>query len=362
MNLLTTKIDLDAIAHNTRVLKKKAGPAKLMAVVKANAYNHGIEKVAPIIAANGADAFGVATLDEAFQLRALGIEQEVLCWIWSPEQDFQRAIDNNIDLAVISPAHAQALINANAKHIRVTVKVETGLHRSGVDEQDWEAVFRSLQAAPHIEVTGIFTHLACADEPNNPENDRQIIAFRRCLALARELGLECPVNHVCNTPATLTRPDLHMEMVRPGLAFYGLEPIAGLDHGLKPAMSWVAKVSVVKQIEAGQGSSYGLTWRAEESGFVAVVPAGYADGMPRHAQEKFAVTINGVDYPQVGRICMDQFVIFLGDNAEGVVAGDEAVIFGNDGHSASEFAENLGTINYEVLCRPTGRTTREYVN
>lgn len=361
MNLLTTKIDLDAIAHNTRVLKQKAGPAKLMAVVKANAYNHGVEKVAPVIAAHGADAFGVATLAEAMQLRDIGISQEVLCWIWTPEQDFRAAIDRNIDLAVISPAHAKALIDTDAEHIRVSIKIDSGLHRSGVDEQEWEGVFSALAAAPHIEVTGMFTHLACADEPENPETDRQIIAFRRALALARKHGLECPVNHVCNSPAFLTRSDLHMEMVRPGLAFYGLEPVAGREHGLKPAMTWEAKVSVVKQIEAGQGTSYGLTWRAEDRGFVAVVPAGYADGMPRHAQGKFSVTIDGVDYPQVGRVCMDQFVISLGDNPHGVEAGAKAVIFGENGHDATDFAERLDTINYEVVCRPTGRTVRAYV-
>ena len=131
MNLLTTKIDLDAIAHNTRVLKQMAGPAKLMAVVKANAYNHGVEKVAPVIAAHGADAFGVATLAEAMQLRDIGISQEVLCWIWTPEQDFRAAIDRNIDLAVISPAHAKAVIDTDAEHIRVSIKIDSGLHRSG---------------------------------------------------------------------------------------------------------------------------------------------------------------------------------------------------------------------------------------
>ena len=150
-------------------------------------------------------------------------------------------------------------------------------------------------------------------------------------------------------------------MVQPGLAFYGLEPVAGLEHGLKPAMTWEAKVSVVKQIEAGQGTSYGLTWRAEDRGFVAVVPAGYADSMPRHAQGKFSVTIDGVDYPQVGRVCMDQFVISLGDNPHGVEAGAKAVIFGENGHDATDFAERLDTINYEVVCRPTGRTVRAYV-
>lgn len=364
MNLLSTRIDLEAIAANTRRLREIAGAAKLMAVVKADAYNHGVDEVAPVIAANGADAFGVATLQEALHLRDIGITQEILCWIWSPEQDWRAAVDAGIDLAVISPRHAQTLVDAtpaaSGRRIRVSVKVDTGLHRSGVDERDWAEVFRLLHDAPHLEVTGLFSHLSCADEPENPETDRQAGVFRRAVDLARELGLDVPVNHLCNSPATLTRPDLHFQMVRPGLALYGLEPVAGRDHGLRAAMRWQAKVTVVKPIEPGQGTSYGLTWRAGEEGFLAVVPAGYADGVPRAAQEKFSVGIGGVRYPQVGRVCMDQFVVSLGHNPQGVQAGDPVVIFGEGGMSATELAAAVGTINYEVVCRPTGRTMREH--
>lgn len=364
MNLLSTRIDLAAIAANTRRLREISGAAKLMAVVKADAYNHGVDEVAPVIAANGADAFGVATLDEALHLRAIGITQEILCWIWSPEQDWRAAVNAGIDLAVISPRHARTLADASpvapGRRIRVSVKVDTGLHRSGVDERDWAEVFELLHAAPHLEVTGLFSHLACADEPENPETDRQAEDFRRALALAKEVGLEVPVNHLSNSPAMLTRPDLNFQMVRPGLALYGLEPVAGVDHGLRAAMRWQSRVTVVKPIGPGQGTSYGLTWRAGEQGFLAVIPAGYADGVPRAAQGKFTVSINGQAYPQVGRVCMDQFVVSLGDNAQGVQPGDEAVIFGEGGMSATELADALGTINYEVVCRPTGRTVREH--
>lgn len=362
MNLLTTRIDLDAIAHNTRLLKNRVGAAKLMAVVKADGYNHGMEQVAPVMAANGADAFGVATIAEALALRATGITTPILCWIWSPEQDWAAAVETGIDLAVISPRHAQVLVDAppTSRTIRVSVKVDTALHRSGVDEQDWDAVFTLLRDCGHIEVTGLFSHLSCADEPGNPETDHQAETFRRAIDRARELGLEVSENHLCNSPATLTRPDLHMDMVRPGVALYGLEPIPGLDHGLRPAMTWAGAITVVKPIRKGEGTSYGLTWRAEADGFVAVVPAGYADGVPRAAQDHLRVHVNGHDYPQVGRVCMDQFVIFLGDNPHGVTAGDEAVIFGGPGMSATELADALGTINYEVICRPTGRTVRHY--
>lgn len=362
MNLLTTRIDLDAIAHNTRLLKDLAGAAKLMAVVKADGYNHGMEKVAPVMAANGADAFGVATLNEALTLRASGITQPILCWIWSPEQDWGAAVTAGIDLAVISPHHAKVLVDAPpaSRTVRVSIKVDTALHRSGIDEHDWDEVFALLRDAEHIEVTGLFSHLSCADEPQNGETDRQAEVFLRSIARARELGLEVQENHLCNSPGTLTRPDLHFEMVRPGVALYGMEPVNGLDHGLRPAMSWVGAVTVVKPIAKGEGTSYSLTWRAEEDGFLAVIPAGYADGVPRMAQDHIRVNIDGHYYPQVGRICMDQFVIFLGTNPHGVHAGKEAVIFGAGGMTATELADSLGTINYEVICRPTGRTIREY--
>ena len=362
MNLLTTRIDLDAIAHNTRLLKDRAGAAKLMAVVKADGYNHGMDRVAPVMAANGADAFGVATLAEALALRAGGITQPILCWIWSPEQDWAAAVAADIDLAVISPHHARVLVDAppTSHRIRVSIKVDTNLHRSGLDEEDWDEVFSLLRDAEHIEVTGVFSHLSCADDPGNGETDRQAEVFRRSIARARELGLEVKENHLCNSPGTLTRPDLHFDMVRPGVALYGMEPVSGLDHGLQPVMSWVGAITVVKPISQGEGTSYGLTWRADTDGFLAVVPAGYADGVPRMAQDYLRVNINGHYYPQVGRVCMDQFVIFLGTNPHGVSAGDEAVIFGSGGMSATELAHSLGTINYEVICRPTGRTVREY--
>lgn len=363
MNLLTTRIDLDAIAYNTRLLKDMAGDAKLMAVVKADGYNHGMDKVAPVMAANGADAFGVATIPEALALRASGITAPVLCWIWSAEQDWTAAVDASIDLAVISPQHARVLIDAplsDSRRVRVSIKVDTALHRSGVDEDDWDEVFTMLRDANHIEVTGLFSHLSCADEPHNEETDRQAVIFRRAIARAQALGLDVPTNHLCNSPATLTRPDLYFDMVRPGVALYGMEPINGLDHGLRPAMSWIGAVTVVKPIKKGEGTSYSLTWRAESDGFLAVVPAGYADGVPRAAQDHIRVNINGHYYSQVGRICMDQFVVFLGDNPHAVTAGDEAVIFGEQGMSATELADALGTINYEVICRPTGRTVREY--
>lgn len=357
MELLRTRVDLDAIAHNTRLIKDKVAPAALMAVVKADGYGHGAVAVARIMAAHGADAFGVATLSEAIELRESGIEAPILAWIWSPEQEVAEALALGIELGVPSLAHARALVDAEVP-ARVSVKIDTGLHRSGVDPADLHEVLVLLRDTAHLTVTGLFSHLSCADEPTNPETDRQAERFRQAIDRARELGLDLPVNHLCNSPGALTRPDLHFDQVRVGLALYGLEPIAGLDHGLRPAMTWSGTITVVKPIAPGEGTSYGLTWQAAESGWLAVVPCGYADGLPRSFQGHLRVGVGGKWYPQVGRVCMDQIVIDLGDNPYDVRPGDEAVIFGEGGMSATELADAVGTINYEIICLPAGRTRR----
>lgn len=357
MDLLTTTIDLDAIAHNTRVLKKLAGTAQLMCVVKADGYNHGAVETAQVMARNGADQFGVATLPEAQQLLDGGIDKPILAWMWRPEQ----TLIEGIELGIPSPEHARAAINSGLD-LRVTPKIDTGLNRSGIDEADWADTFRLLHDAPNIAVTGLFSHLACADEPGDPSVDEQADVFRRAIAVARDCELDVPTNHLSNSPAALTRPDLNFEMIRPGLACYGLSPIPGVDVGLRPAMTWAARVSVVKKITAGEGVSYGHTWRAPSNGYTAVITVGYADGLPRTAQDALSVTIGGARYSQVGRVCMDQIVVWLGAEAS-VRAGDEALIFGSGEQgemTADELAEGLGTINYEVICRPSGRTVRKF--
>lgn len=355
MDLLTTRIDLDAIAHNIRLIKQKVVPAQVMAVVKADAYNHGAVEVARVLADNGADQFGVATLAEALELRQGGITQPILTWIWSPEQDIAAAVKQGISLGVPSIEHARAVAELDCE---VTIKVDTGLNRSGVPESQWREVFELLRDA-RATVTGLFSHLASADEPESPMTDLQAKTFERAIELARECGLEVPVNHLANSPATLNRPDLVHQMVRPGLILYGCEPIPGLDHGLAPAMTWAGRVTVSKTIKQGEGTSYNHTWHAPQDGNYCVVPVGYADGLPRIAQGHLEVGIGGKRYPQVGRVCMDQIVIWLGDDT--VAPGSEAVIFGEGGMSATELAAAIGTINYEVICMPKGRTVRQYV-
>ena len=328
-------------------------------MVKADAYGHGFEKVAPVMLKAGADVLGCATVDEAVALRKLGIDAELVAWMWEPDQDLSDALSSNIVIGVPSLAHAQVLVDIEVP-VKVVIKVETGMHRNGVDPAQWDEVFTVLRDAEHIEVTGLMSHLACADEPDNPHTDIQAAEFQQAVDRARELGLECPINHLANSPATLTRKDLHFDQVRVGLACYGLEPVAGLDHGLEPAMTWAANIINVKPIKKGESSCYGLTWTAPADGYLAVVPVGYADGLPRSIQGSLEVTISGKSYPHVGRVSMDQIVVDLGENPFGVSPDDEVIIFGEGGQSATQLADAAGTINYEIVCRPTGRTKRTY--
>lgn len=359
--MLKTTIDLAAIARNVQLIKEKIGPdVQLMCVVKADAYGHGVEKVVPMMLKAGADSFGVATLTEAVQLRRMGVDLPITAWIWQTDQVLEEALACGIQIAVNSPAQAHKLVEAEIP-AEVYIKVETGMHRAGVDKADWEEVFALLRDAPHITVQGLMSHFACADDPDNTHNDAQEKEFRRALAAARAAGLECPVNHLANSSATLSRPSAHFDQVRVGLACYGLEPIAGRDHGLIPAMTWSGNVCGLKPIDRGEATSYGCTWSADKPGFLATVDCGYADGLPRAYQGHLQVGIGGRLYPQVGRVCMDQIVVDLGDNPHGIALGDEATIFGQGGMSATELAGAVGTINYEVVCRPTGRTQREYV-
>lgn len=361
MDLLTSVIDLDAIAHNTRLLKRHAGSAQLMGVLKADGYNHGALEVARVMAGAGADQFGVATLGEALALRGGGVDKPILAWIWDAAADLNPVLDAGIELGLPSIAHVERVC-ALGRPARVSLKLDTGLGRSGLVEDDWGKAFTLLRDAPNLNLTGLFTHFACADEVENPHNNLQIERFRKAIRRAREFGLEVPINHMANSAGLLMHPDSHFQLVRPGIALYGLSPIAGQQFDLRPAMSWIARVTVVKKLRAGEGVSYGLSWHAPEDGFVAIVPCGYADGLPRALQEKITVVINGRPYPQVGRVCMDQIVVWL--DKDTVPQGAQAILFGpghNGEMTADTIATALGTINYEVVCSPRGRTNRTYI-
>lgn len=363
-------VDLGAIAHNVRVLREHARSAQVMAVVKADAYGHGAVEAGRAAVAAGAAELGVATIDEALALRRGGITAPVLAWLHPPGTDFAPALAADIQVAVSSAQQVSEVLDATERTGRtaeVTVKIDTGLNRNGVSAEDYPTVLTELQrgvAADAIRLRGIMSHLANGDVPDDPLNDLQAQRFTDMIAEARRRGIEFDVAHLSNSPSAMTRPDLAFDMVRPGIAVYGLSPIPERgDMGLRPAMTLRCTVAMVKPIKAGDGVSYGHTWTAERDTNLALLPIGYADGLYRTLGGRIDVLINGRLRRSVGRVCMDQFLVDLGPGAPDVVEGDEAILFGpgtSGEPTAQNWADLLGTIHYEVVTSPRGRVVRTY--
>ncbi|MCV7268341.1 alanine racemase [Mycolicibacterium doricum] len=363
-------IDLDAITHNVARLRERAGAAQVMPVLKADGYGHGATEVARTVLAAGVTELGVATLDEALALRRDGITAPVLAWLHTPGTDFAPALHADVQLAVSSVRQLGEVLDAvhgTGTTATLTVKADTGLSRNGVSPAEYPALLDRLARAvaeDAVRVRGIMSHLACGDEPHNPTNDRQAQRLADMRRRAADAGVTFEIAHLCNSPAAMTRPDLAFDMVRPGIAVYGQTPIPALgDMGLRPAMTLKCPVAQVRPIKAGDGVSYGHTWIAERDTTVALLPIGYADGVSRTLSGRLQVLINGRLRPGVGRICMDQFVVDLGPGAVDVAEGDEAILFGPGAYgepTAQDWAETLGTINYEIVTSPRGRVVRAY--
>lgn len=364
-------VDLGAIEHNVRLLREHAGTAQVMAVVKADGYGHGALPVAQAALAAGAAEIGVATIPEALALRNGGLTAPVLAWLHPPGTDFTPAVAADVEVALSSLRQLNELLAA-VKHTgrtaTVTVKVDTGLSRNGVSAADYPAMLAALrraQADGAIRLRGLMSHLVHGDDPENPFNDLQGQRLTEMRAHARDQGVAFEVAHLCNSPAAMTRPDLTYDMVRPGIAVYGLSPIPERgDMGLRPAMTLKCPVALVRSVKAGDGVSYGHVWVADRDTTLALLPIGYADGVYRSLSGRIDVLINGRRRRAVGRICMDQFVVDLGPDAADVTEGDEAILFGpgTQGEpTAQDWAELLDTIHYEVVTSPRGRVTRSYV-
>jgi alanine racemase len=363
-------VDLGAIAHNVRVLREHAGAAQVMVVVKADGYGHGATQVARTALAAGAAELGVATVDEALALRADGITAPVLAWLHPPGIDFGPALLADVQIAVSSVRQLDELLDAGRRTGRtatVTVKVDTGLNRNGVALEQYPLMLTALRQAvaeEAVRLRGLMSHMVFADEPDNPINNLQAQRFTEIVAQTRSQGVHFEMAHLSNSSSTMSRPDLAFDMVRPGIAVYGLSPVPSLgDMGLVPAMTVKCAVALVKSVRAGEGVSYGHTWIAERDTTVALMPVGYADGVFRSLGGRLDVLINGRRRPGVGRICMDQFVVDLGPGHADVAEGDEAILFGPGSRgepTAQEWADLLGTIHYEVVTSPRGRITRTY--
>jgi alanine racemase len=363
-------VDLGAIEHNVRLLCDQARGAQVMAVVKADGYGHGAVQTARAALAAGATELGVATVDEALALRAAGITAPVLSWLHPPGLDFGPALLADVQIGVSSERQLDELLDAvrrTGRTATVTVKVDTGLNRNGVAPADYPSMLAALRRAVAenaIVTRGLMSHMVYADQPDNPVNDLQAQRFTDMLAAARERGVRYDVAHLSNSSATMSRPDLAFDMVRPGVAVYGLSPVPELgDMGLVPAMTVKCTVALVKSLRAGESVSYGHTWTAQRDTNLALLPVGYADGVFRSLGNRLEVSINGRRRPGVGRICMDQFVVDLGPGRTDVAEGDEAILFGPGGNgepTAQDWADLLGTIHYEVVTSPRGRITRTY--
>lgn len=359
MTALNVEIDLAAVTRNVEVLGAYANAAQVLAVVKADAYGHGLVPVAQAARAGGAAWLGVAQPHEAVQLRDAGDTGRILAWLYGPEVDAEALVTRDIDVSVnaesVLTRVAQAAAEAHTT-ARVHVCVDTGLGREGVTMPMLEPLLDTalrLQELGHISVVGLWSHLAWADAPGHPTIDAQAAVFREALAQVEQRGIDLEVRHLANSAATLTRPDLHFDLVRPGIAVYGLPPVAdpeGANFSLRPAMAVTSTVALVKDVEAGQGVSYGHEYVAPAPTRLALIPAGYADGVFRAAGNRAEVAIRGERYPVRGRVCMDQFVVEVGRESP-VRSGDVVTLIGPDGPTARDWAHAADTIDYEIVCR-----------
>jgi alanine racemase len=344
-------VDLDAIRANVAYLRSRAPGAELLAAVKAEAYGHGAVAVANAAVEGGATWLGVVLVEEGVALREAGLTVPILVMMEPPPGAGTVAAQHDLDLGVGSVAAVEDAAAAGAK---VHLKADTGLSRGGA--VDWpDLVAAAVKTG--VEVVGVWSHLACADEPGHPANAAQLARFHDALAVARDAGLTPRYRHLANSAALLSMPETHFDLVRPGIAVYGLPPVPGAG-ALRPAMTLRARVAMTKRVPAGTGVSYGHRYVTTAGTTLALVPLGYGDGVPRAATNTCPVLIRDREYTVSGTVCMDQFVVDVGDGP--VEVGDEVVLFGDGAVTAEDWARRLGTISYEVVTRIAPRVPRVY--
>ncbi|MCX5204793.1 alanine racemase [Streptomyces sp. NBC_00237] len=370
------EIDLAALRANVGTIRARAPHAALMAVVKSDAYGHGALPCARAALQAGATWLGTATPQEALALRAGGITEadaRVMCWLWTPGDPWGEGIEAGLDLGISGLWALREVTDAAralGRTARIQLKADTGLGRNGCQPGDWPelvAAARAAEEAGHVKVTGLWSHFACADEPGHPSIDLQLTAFREMVAYAQGQGLDPEVRHLANSPATLTLPHAHFDLVRTGIAMYGVSPSPELgtsaDLGLRPVMTLAASVALVKEVPAGHGVSYGHHYVTERDTTLGLIPVGYADGIPRNASGRGPVLVGDRWRRARGRIAMDQFVVDLG--GETVEAGAEAILFGPGDRgepTAEDWARAADTIAYEIVTRIGKRIPRVHVN
>lgn len=362
------EINLDNILCNYQALKSLTQDGtKACAIIKANAYGHGSVEIAKHLEKHGCDYFGVATANEALELRQHGIKAPLMCLAYVEDSLYKEFIEKDIDLPLFSYKVAEEVSKAAAelgKYAKIHIKLDTGMSRVGfaIEDQTIEEI-QKIAKLPNLILQGIYTHFAMADTNDRTETDLQFEKYKFIVDTLESEGIYFKINHVCNSAATMQYPEYHLDMVRLGIALYGHAPSDEMDTSmveLKPAMTLKSRVTHVKQLEAGRGISYGHKYHVEgETESIATMPIGYADGFTRMLSGKADVFIHGKQYPVVGRICMDQSMVKVDEH---VKLGDEITIFSGKGEMAIErLAARLQTINYELLCMVQRRIPRVYI-
>ncbi len=369
------EVDLNQLKRNVEAIRAHVAPAKIMPMLKANAYGHGMEGVSKFIEPY-IDYFGVALVEEGIYLRSLGIKAPILVAGGIMIEQLPLFLEHDLTLSASSPdllAAADQLAESTRQRMKVHLKFDTGMERVGVHEYEAEPFLQQSLSCSHLDIEGIYCHLANSElvesggeipsfnsiKPVLPS--LQLERFQEILRFYEKRSLPTPMRHVCNSGGILNLPDGHMDMVRPGVLFYGVYPGRDLERTLdvKPIATWKSRVSYSKIVPPGRPVSYGSLWQAEGSPTrIVTIPCGYADGYFRRMTNQARVIINGKSYPQVGRICMDQFMVDVGDDEINV--GDEAILLGDD-ISVEELADWAGTSEYEILTNFSARVPRVYV-
>ena len=357
------------IQHNVAIVAQRVAPAQVWAVVKANAYGHGAIPVAQAALAAGATGLCVAITDEGVALRRAGITAPILVLSEQPAEMTEFLVGYGLTPTISSTRGAAVIARAAQtaeRKVPVHIKVDTGMHRVGVAPSEALNLARYIQSFESLEIEGVYTHFAVADEPNHPANAQQLSLLQGVVSQFAEAGIVPPMVHASNSAAALANPDARFSMVRVGIATYGLRPgpgVADLCEGLIPALSLKARVSAVRLVKAGEAVSYGLRRTLESESLIATIPIGYADGVPRSlATTDIRVLINGVPRPFAGTITMDQLMVDCGNDFD-VTVGDEVVLIGRQGEhvvTADDWADALGTIGYEIVCGIGARIFRRF--
>lgn len=370
MRPVWAEVDLDAVTANAASLAAHVAPAALCAVVKADGYGHGAAPVARAALAGGAELLAVALVAEGAELRAAGLGARVLVLSQASCDELDELVANDLEATVYTDegirdlGAAAARVRPAGSPVRVHLKVDTGMHRVGVQPADAVGLAKAIDAEGALELASVFTHCAVADEPANPFTAVQLERFDAVLAEVAAAGIAVASQHAANTAAAIDHPGARRDLVRVGIGLYGIAPSPALAGrvALVPAMSLHALVSHVKRVPAGEGVSYGLRYRPERETTIATVPLGYADGLPRRLGELGgSVLLRGRPRPIAGSVTMDQILVDCGDDP--IEVGDEVVLLGAQGAAeirADDWAERLGTIAYEVVCGISPRVPRRY--